>query len=219
MEKIAFAAFAVAIFVGTAFADPITYELIAHVTGQVEGSKPVGTITFADGSAGASSYDIATAGTEFDLRIVDYSSTIPGWKSGDTGISANGILRFSTGVIGDAVLTPFQHPGAPNFDTFERWSFRFDVVPLTGAPTGPPDLLLQLFADSFSDGWQFQDFPPITPANPNGFPTVNDFSFLSSRPPSIVEWDLRIVPEPGTVFLSGFAIAGILVWRRRKRVA
>lgn len=218
MLRFGLVAAAIVLTVGVTRADSITYELVANVVGFVEGSKPVGTITFAHAGHLASSYDIATMDTEFDLGIADYPSAIPRWKSGQTGISANGTLRFSTGVIGDAVLIPFQTP--TNFDpaTNERWVFRYDFIPLTGPPTGPADLSLRLIADTFANGWQFQDSPPVTPTNPNGFPTVNDFTLLHLLPENVVEWELRIIPEPGTVVLSGFALASILVWRRRKRV-
>ena len=204
---------ALLMLVGTAFADPVTYDLVANVVGRFEGSKPVGTITFADGSLGSTSYDIATAGTEFDLDIADYPSPVAGWKSGDTGISANGMISFSTGAIGDATLIPFQYQLTPDFSTFARWEFRFDSPALTGPPTGPADLSLSLYADSYSAGWGWQTIGQT--------PVLGDFTDVD-QPINVVEWELRLaapVPEPGTFVMFGAAALGAYVIRRRRNAS
>ncbi len=200
MGRLGVIAAAIVFTVGVAHADALTYELVAMV-GPEFGSKPVGTITFADGASG-SIYDIATAGTEFDLGIVGWPVAIPRWISGDPGVSANGVIHFDGGVIGDAVLTPFQDGTGPGTGP---WAFEFDEDP---ADFPLPDRVLLLFGDNFGSEWAWQDLA----ASPD---------FVGEFPGQLngVEWELHLVPipEPGSAVLCGIALAGALVRRRRKR--
>ena len=195
MGRFGVIAAAIVLTVGVAHAD-LTYELVAMV-GPVSGSQPVGTITFADGASG-DSYDVGTVGTAFDLRIVGGPFANPSWKSGDFAVSANGVVQFDGGVIGDAVLTPFQDGTGP---AGNRWAFRFGTDPV-------PDTVLLLFGDDFGSEWAWQNLAAF-PALVGEFPgTLNG-----------IEWELRLVPEPASAVLLGLALASAVVRRRRKHNA
>jgi hypothetical protein len=186
---------ALLLILGTALADPITYNLVAR-EGQTSGFStlpPAGTITFADGSAGASSYNIETQGTEFDLSIAGFSPAGPGWSTGDT---AEGTVVFGTGVIGDETLIPSDQGQVGS------WFF-------TNTTTNPDEpFKLRLYADiggvdyqwdfeNASGGWQYLD-------GPNWYLTLADS-------------DSSPVPEPSAIVLVGLGMAGVIVWRRKRR--
>jgi len=209
MSKLGLIAAAIVLmFSGSAHAAPVTYKLVAD-PGRFNGWQAVGTITFADGFVGSDSYDIATAGTEFDLELAGSGSPLMSWKSGDADIYAVGTVHFQSGVIGDAVLIPDQNGTGIAFPS-GQFSFRYDVD-LADFPY--PDTFLDLNADDFFSGWGSQDL--VKGAAGEFLGDFSAFDNLSSH----VEWELRVIPEPGTAVLSGLAIVAVLVRRRRKRNA
>ncbi len=132
--------------------------------------------------------------TSFALSsAVDFSFTVTGpsggvimWDHGD-GIGIDGSFGFD-GPIGSQELAPV---GAPS-----TWQSPF--VDLGGLGPAADQITLVAFGD-----WRSVD---------------------QDRTPIVIgrTWKLVLaggsapVPEPGTLFLSGLAVAGALVWRRRQ---
>ena len=184
---------ALALLVGTAFADPLTYVLEAE-TGN-RGGTLTGEIVWDDSAAGP------TLGNAISF-LFTYTAGMPGSPSSffvdETGVILNDRMSF-TGDLGDMMLVPED---APNPAGNPLWFVR------TAAST-------PLFTQSIF----FFDLGTTVPhwrALETGLliPSLADGS--DTKSPMDWKLTLKTAPEPNTFLLFG-AAAAVIGWRRIRR--
>ncbi len=210
MPKFGTLATALLILAGSAFADPFSgrYELVAAPDFNVPAARLVGVIEVTNAPMGTTSFSL------HDAFVSDFEFKLDGYPLNSQFIYDTGsdfVWDFSM-QFGSALGTAELHASA----TGGRW------VASDPAELAKPGLRHYLPIQLTPGHWRF--FDSVDDATTSG----NVLSFGSA---GLIgqAWHLELastpapapdpVPEPGTLVLSGLAVAGALVWRRRKRAA
>ncbi len=192
---------ALVLLAATAFADPFTgrYEIVS--VADAGGVSVTGFIDFSSAPMGTTKFSLSSGFgvTGFEIRSVTPASTLVSSSFAD--------LFFNFEIDFDAALGAAElNPVAPTVNSGVVWQVFGD---LDGEGDSPDfiDLAAFAFPGGFGTNWRVRADDPST-----------FFSFVVRIDPAPPAWKLALVPEPGTLVLSGLAMAGV-VWRRRKRKA
>lgn len=181
----------------SAYADPLTYEVVTDTPGIFIGSTIVGTIVVPDSLLGGGNLLIANA-LSFDLHVVGYAPSGAGWVSTDPLVSVGGEVLFA-GVLGDPILRPLIGPQGG------EWGFH------NGEQGAVPHTLRLAYSNTGGIGWQwFMD-------------QGGEFALHTSQAATAWHLSLRTatdtspVPEPGTLALLAGGLASLIRFARRPR--
>jgi len=192
---------ALVLLVGSALADPFTgrYNIESipdrdvYLSGFIDFSgAPMGTTTFKLGDSFVTGFSIVVSGP--GISTLTYDSLADTFQ--------DSYLIFDA-ALGAPVLVVVRDDGG------RRWTASGD---LDGQADGTDRIFLGLGALVIVRGWRGEEDDLSVPIARESFSTDD------ANP----TWKLVLasgaapVPEPGTLLLSGLAVAGAIVWRRRK---